>query len=476
MSVKKSRGAPVVGVVAAYRFALDPTPSQERALGSHAGAARFAFNWALARVKAVMDQRAAEATYGITGDDLTPAAGWSAYALRRAWNAVKDTVAPWWAENSKEAYAGGLANLAQGLGNWSASKSGTRKGRRVGFPRFKKRGKATPAFRFSTGAIRCERRHVVLPRLGRIKLHEDASGLVTKMAAGTARILGASVRFERGRWFVAFTVDVVRAPAAPTRPDAVVGVDLGIKTLAVLSSGETIANPKPLKAAQRRMRRLQRAVSRRRGPYDVTSKKHRGPSARWARAAGAVRLAHGRVADLRRDAIHKTTTRIAGRYATVVVEDLNVAGMLKNRRLARAVADAGFGEFRRQLAYKTAWKGGRLIVADRWFPSSKTCSGCGAVKTKLLLSVIHGSPRGGRTQMRRGREQQVSVGVSHREPGGLRFRVFTCIGLSTPQSSSRAPGLQAGFSSDTTRLGCGGSMRSATGCWSSPRRALLLTR
>lgn len=92
------------------------------------------------------------------------------------------------------------------------------------------------------------------------------------------------------------------------------------------------------------------------------------------------------MANLRRDGLHKLTTRLAGEYGTIVVEDLNVSGMLRNRRLARHIADAGFAELRRQLGYKVAWQGGRLIMADRWYPSSKTCSGCGAVKTKLPLS------------------------------------------------------------------------------------------
>ncbi|MFC7484773.1 RNA-guided endonuclease TnpB family protein [Luedemannella flava] len=97
-------------------------------------------------------------------------------------------------------------------------------------------------------------------------------------------------------------------------------------------------------------------------------------------------MARTRVANLRRDHLHKLTTRLAGEYGTIVAEDLNVAGMLRNRRLARHVADAGFTEIRRQLAYKTVWNGGRLLVADRWYPSSKTCSACGAVKTKLSLA------------------------------------------------------------------------------------------
>ena len=124
-------------------------------------------------------------------------------------------------------------------------------------------------------------------------------------------------------------------------------------------------------------------MSRRKGPDRRTGQQ---PSNRWRRASAALGKAHGRVADQRKDGLHKLTTRLAAEFGTVVVEDLHVAGMVRNRRLARHVADASFGELRRQVEYKAAWHGGRVIVADRWFASSKTCSGCGAVKAKLPLS------------------------------------------------------------------------------------------
>jgi putative transposase len=364
----------------AYRYALDPTPAQERALRSHAGAARVAFNWALARVKANLDQREAEKSYGVGGDDLTPSMSWSLYSLRKDWNAAKDTLAPWWGECSKEAFNTGLDQVACALKNWGDSRKGKRRGRPVGFPRFRSKRKARPSIRFTTGAIRCEPGHAVLPRLGRIKLHERAD-------LGGARVLSTTVRFERGRWFVAFTVEQEIIRPAPKRPDVAVGVDLGIKTLAVVATGtgETfeVPNPRHLGKALRKVRRLSRAVSRRRGPDRRTG---RVPSNRWHRANAARNRAVGKVADQRRDGIHKLTTALASTYGTVVVEDLHVAGMVKNRRLARHLVDASFAETRRQLEYKTAWHGGTLIVADRWYASSKTCSGCGAVKAKLALS------------------------------------------------------------------------------------------
>jgi putative transposase len=372
-------------VVQAYRFALDLTPTQDRAVFAHAGAGRFAHNWALARVKAVLGQRAAERSYGIAEQMLTPAMGWSLPALRKAWNATKNVAAPWWSQVSKEAFNTGLDALARGLKNWSDSRSGKRAGRRVGFPRFKVRHRTTPCVRFTTGAIRIEpdRMHVVLPRLGRLKLHESARKLARRIEVGTARILSATVRRHGGRWFVSFTATVEREAGIAPPAQAVVGVDVGIKQLAVLSTGELVANPRHLDGAQVRLRSLGRALSRKQGPDRRVGRR---PSRRWLRASARLAGAHARVVNLRLDGLHKLTTRLAEKYAVVVVEDLNVAGMLRNRRLARLIADAGFGAIRRQLAYKTVWNGGRLVIADRWYPSSKICSGCGAVKTKLALA------------------------------------------------------------------------------------------
>jgi putative transposase len=374
-----------VKTMQAYRFALDLTPAQERDVLAHAGAARVAHNWALARVKAVMDQRAAERSYGVPDDQLTPAVSWSLPALRKAWNAAKQDVAPWWWECSKEAFNTGLDALARALKNWSDSRTGKRAGRKVGFPRFKSRRRTTPSVRFTTGTIRVEpdRMHVVLPRLGRLKLHESARKLARRLDNGTARILSATVRRDGRRWYVAFTCEVLRTGRTPARPASVVGVDAGIKHLAVLSTGELVDNPHHLTAAQNRMRQLGRALARKQGPNRRTGQR---ASNRWQCAANRLGRAHARVANLRRDGLHKLTTRLARQHGTIVVEDLNVTGMLANRRLARHIADAGFAEIRRQLAYKTSWNGGRLLVADRWYPSSKTCSGCGTAKAKLALS------------------------------------------------------------------------------------------
>ena len=171
----------------------------------------------------------------------------------------------------------------------------------------------------------------------------------------------------------------------PRRAEASIGVDVGIRHLAVLSNGRHVPNPTPLQHAQRRLRRLNRRLARRHGSR-VADGSRREPSKRWQQTRQRLGQAHTRVADLRRDGLHRLTSELAGTYGTVVVEHLNVAGMLRNRRLTRRIADAGFAELRRQLAYKTAWAGGMLVQADVFYPSSKTCSGCGHVKAKLPLS------------------------------------------------------------------------------------------
>jgi putative transposase len=366
-------------VTQAYKFALDPTPRQTGALWSHCGAARYTYNWGLMLIKQRLDERAAS---------LDVEVPWTLPALRREWNRAKDQVAPWWQANSKEAYNSGLDALARGLKNWSDSKHSRRKGARVGFPRRKTKHRTRPACRFTTGAIRVEpdRHHVTLPRLGRIKTHESTRKLARRLEAGTARILSATVSCTADRWFVSFTVEVQRRVPANRGAGEVVGVDVGIRHLAVLSSGQVIPNPRPLDQAQGRLRRLNRQLARRHGPRGPNGNR-RTPSAGWREAQRRLGRAHARVANIRRDRLHKLTSELASSHGTIVVERLNVSGMVHNRRLARHIADAGFSDLRRQLGYKTVWYGSTLFVADQWYPSSKTCSACGATKAKLPLSA-----------------------------------------------------------------------------------------
>lgn len=350
----------------AVKVALDPTPRQERLLESHAGAARFAYNAGLAHVKDMLERQEKPE--------------WSYYALRRWWNANKDALAvsmetgkPWWRENSKEAYNSGLESLADALRNFSKSRKGRRKGRRMGFPRFKSKDRAVPGFAYTTGSfgiIDHDPYALKLPRIGRVHCMEDVSRRVDG-----AKVLRMSVSRRGGRWQASLTVERADLPVPSPPKGGSVGIDLGVKELATLSDGTVVHNPRALDSNLKRLRRAQKDLSR----------KAKGSNRRH-RARTKVSHLHARVANLRHDMLDKTTTMLARTYADISIEDLNVAGMVKNHRLARVVEDAAFAEFRRQLEYKTARTGARLHVIDRWYPSSKTCSNCGTVKAKLSLS------------------------------------------------------------------------------------------
>ena len=372
-------------MIRAYLFALDPTQAQEQAFQSHCGAKNKAFNWGLVQVQANLGQREAERSYGIPDHQLTPTLSWSAYSLRKAWNQAKDQVAPWWAENSKEAYSSGLADLSTALTNWRDSKSGKRKGPKMQFPTRKRRHGSRRSCRFTTGTfgLGVDRRHVVLPRIGAVRTHESTRKLARRVEAGTARIRSATLSHQQGRWHVSFSVEVPD-PATPPAPRAggrVVGVDLGIKSLAALSTGEHIPNRRRSDQARKALRRANRRLARRQGPRPGVD-----PSNRWLKAKTRVQRVHARVVNLRRNDQHQLTTRLVAEFDTVVVENLHIAGMKRNRRLARQISDAGWYEIRRQLGYKAEQAGVRLVVADRWFPSSKTCSRCGVAKAKLRLA------------------------------------------------------------------------------------------
>jgi putative transposase len=359
----------------AYRFALDPTPSQQRALASAVGGARFAYNWGLALVKARLDKRAAD------HDVQVP---WTLPTLRREWNRAKHEVAPWWADNSKEAYSSGLDGLARALKNFTASRHGHRKGRPVGFPRFKRRGRRD-ACRFTTGAIRVlpDRKHVQLPRIGIVRTHESTRKLARHLERGSGRILAATITRTAGRWYVAFTCEITRQIPASNEHAGTVGVDVGIRHLAVLSTGAQIPNPRPLKRLQQKRRRLQRRWNRQERQRIGSRRPH--PSRRQQQTRRRIAALEARAASIRRDGLHKLTSRLVTEHGTVVVEHLNVAGMLRGRHLARAISDVGFAQLRRLLGYKAIWYGARLVEADTFFASSKTCSACGVARATLRL-------------------------------------------------------------------------------------------
>jgi putative transposase len=341
----------------AYKTELDLNDRQITACKQHAGAARWAYNWGL-RVK----QERYQATR------RSP----NAIALHRELNALKKTDVPWMYHVSKCAPQEALWNLDAAFTHFfrrcTLKKQGKWNGK-LGYPQFKTRKKGLGSFRL-TGRIVVSEKAIVLPRLGRLRLKER--GYLPTGA--DVQILSATVSEQAGRWYV--SVQVEEEQAVPSNSGPVVGIDLGITHLATLSDGEVIPNPRHLKRRLKKLKRLQRVVSRR----------QKGGKNRKKAVRRLAKL-HRQIKNQRHNTLHQVTTRLAKTKSVLVVEDLNVLGMLKNHHLAQAIGDVGFSEFKRQLLYKASWYGSRVILADRWEPSSKRCSGCGWVDADLTLST-----------------------------------------------------------------------------------------
>ena len=399
----------------AFRFALDPTTSQRQDLARHVGAARWAFNHALARkVAAHREWRARVATLIETGVPeadarrqvkvTIPGKPQIQLALNRAKGddrTDQDGLCPWWHEVSTYAFQSALADADSAWNNWLASLSGHRAGRKLGYPRFKKKGRSRDSVRLHHDVrrptIRLDGyRRLAVPRIGSIRLHDSGKRLTRYLACTDGTIQSVTLSRSGKHWYAAVLVkSPVAESSSPSRAQRIsgtVGVDLGVTRLATLSTGidDSYPNPRHLAVARRRLTRAQRALSR----------AQKG-SKRRAKARARVAELHHRVAQRRVGALHQITKHLATRFETIAVEDLNVVGMTRSARgtidqpgrnirqksgLNRAILDAGFGEFRRQLAYKTTWYGSRLAIIDRFYSSSRTCSTCGAVKPKLSLS------------------------------------------------------------------------------------------
>jgi len=390
------------------RFTLDVNHEQHHRLMAHAGAARLAVDHHIGRVKANLDQRAAERSYGVADADLTPSLSWSTVSFINEMNSWKDGRAPdapvsvdpdtgevvrglpWRGEVSADVFECASVNAAQALKNWTDSRNGTRAGK-AGFPKFKSRHRTRPSFRvrakYTDGKPSPVRpagpKTIRFPKLGELKVREGTKQFRRMLEQGRFHVYAAAFTYERGRWVISITG--VAAVLHHRRRDKTahqgrVGVDLSVKTLATIADEEgtvlgVVEGVKALQHAQARLKAANQAYSR-------TKRGSNGPR----KAAARLGKVHARVKAVREALLHELTSTIATGHFSVVIEDLNAAGMLQLRSLARQVWDASFGEFRRQLEYKCAWYGTELVIANRWFPSSKTCSACGIVKADLTLA------------------------------------------------------------------------------------------
>lgn len=332
----------------AHKIALDPNNVQATHLARAAGTARFAYNWGLAEWQ--RQYAARQADPGLPQP--------SQLSLRRQLNAIKRERFPWMLEVTKCAPQMAIIQLGQAFENFFA--------RRARYPQFRRKG-THDRFSLTNDQFRVEGKRIHIPKLGWVRMRE-ALRL-------TGRIVSATISRHAGRWYASLTVDTPDVSLPPAENQGAVGIDLGVSALATLSNGEVVTGPKALRGLLGRLRQLSRALSRK-----LKGSRNRNKARR--------RLAklHARIGNLRREGLHQLTTSITRRFHTIGLEDLNVKGMLANRRLSRAIADMGFHELRRQLAYKAAWRGGQMVVTDHWYPSSKTCSCCGHQLETLALA------------------------------------------------------------------------------------------
>lgn len=331
-------------MLTAHKIALNPNHVQATYFAKACGVARFAYNWALAEW-----QRAYAA-----GEKT------SQLALRRQLNSVKRTQFPWMLEVTKNAPQMAIIQLGKAFQNFFA--------KRAGYPTFRKKG-LHDRFTLTNDQFAVEDSRIRIPNLGWVRMRESLRFI--------GKIISATISRVADRWFVSIAVDTPENPVPTAHENqAAVGVDLGVSNFATLSTGEIIAGPKAHKNLLHKLRRLSRSVSR----------KQRGSRNR-DKAKKKLATLHYRIRSIRGDALHKLTTTLTQQYSVIGIEDLNVKGMMKNRRLARAIADGGFYEFRRQLQYKSRIQGSVVVVADRWFASSKLCSVCGEKLSELSLSV-----------------------------------------------------------------------------------------
>jgi putative transposase len=339
-------------VILGHKIALDPTPEQSAYCRRACGTARYACNWGLAEWRGMYE----------AGEKPSMA------VVKRRWNAHRKAELPWTYEVTKCASGQAIMDLGTAFANFLRDCKKPRKQRHFRYPNFKKK-RLNESFGLWVDQFDLDWDRVRIPKIGWVRMRENVR------LCGV--VMGATVSFEGGRWFISVQVET-DGERAPAPEGTVCGVDLGSRTLATIAGQNNEIDcergAKPRKRLLGRIKRLQRRIS---------LQKHRankaGQNASRRQYVRQLRLSrlHARMANIRQDAAHKLTTGLTRRFETIVIEDLNVSGMAKNHSLAGAVLDCGFHEIRRQLEYKM--RGGRIVIADRFYPSTQICSGCGSI-------------------------------------------------------------------------------------------------
>ena len=329
-----------------HKIRLKPTAAQAAGLEKACGCARFAWNWCLATYKDKKKQGMKKVSY---------------LDLKKEFNNIKGNKFPWIYESPKDCNQRPFKNFQKGLNAFY-------KNPKIGYPKFKKKGKCKDSFYLCNDQGEITGKTFWIPKIGSIK--------TTEALRFTGKIVSYTVSRTASHWFVSVNCelpDTYQRKAVKT--DNIVGVDLGLKTFAVTSNGDYINAPRPIKQYQKKLRRLSKSLSR----------KHKGSNNRRKAAKKLAKL-YQRITNVRQDFIHKFTSQLLCKNQTVVIEDLCIKGMVGFGKLAKGLHDSALAETRRQLMYKTPLFRRNLVIADRFFPSSKICSDCGGVKNNLTLS------------------------------------------------------------------------------------------
>lgn len=338
-------------ILRAFKVQLDVNNKQQTLLLQHIGCARWAYNWALAKKKEAFDKK-----------EKIP----NAIELHRELNKLKQSDVPWMYNSSKTSPQNALRDCDKAFQNFFTRCKKKVKGKK-GFPKFKSKKNEKQSFRLD-GAISVESDCIKLPRIGKLKLAEK------DYIPTDCKILSATVSKRASKWFVSVQVETPDREPSDAKNE-VVGIDLGIKTLATCSDGTIYENPKALKKNLKRLKRKQKQLSR----------KKKG-SKNYGKAKQKLAKLHYRISNIRKDCLHKVTSEIIQKANVIVLEDLKVSNMMKNHCLAQAISDVGLFEFRHQTEYKAKWSGRRVIFADTFFASSKLCSCCGWKNSDLKLT------------------------------------------------------------------------------------------
>lgn len=350
-------------MIQSLKIKLYPTKEQEKLMWQSVGVNRFAYNWGLARSESYYNEH----KKSLSNNDL-----------RKEFTKLRKTDEyPWLKDVSSEIPQQALKDLGDAYKKFFKKQGG--------FPKFKKKGKCENSFYHHNNKLKVNDDYVYLEKIGLVKMSDEGRLPKGNYKKDKIKVTNPRIKHNGRYWVLTLGIEVKSEPVELTNVS--LGIDVGVKDLAVCSNGQVFKNinkSRTIKKLEKRLRRLQRQVSRK---YEMNKQDNKFVKTKnIIKLERQIKLIHLRLSNIRNNHLHQTTNKIVKtKPSRIVIEDLNVSGMMKNRHLSKAIQQQKLYEFRRQLEYKTKKYGIELVLADRWYPSSKTCSSCGAIKSDLKL-------------------------------------------------------------------------------------------